>query len=185
VSIFNNETEKAVLSCLLVGRDESPEIFSMLVPDAFYNPKNKLVYETMYSMYIDNEAIDIVTVYDTICAKGLEEQTGGLNYLTILSDGIYSVNPIQYAKKVDEDYVKRRILSASENILGYVSKDPDDDILTIKNNCLRLLSEIGTSSIHTEKTGRCCRTLSGLYNTKTWNVSRAKRKEISWICRPR
>jgi replicative DNA helicase len=151
--VYNHETEKAVLSSLLVGREESSEIFSILVPDAFFDPRHRMLYAVMHDMYIDNHGIDIITVHDEICDRGLEPQIGGITYLSDLADGLTYKNPIQYAREVEHDYVKRRLATAAESIREHIAKDTDDDILTVKNDCLRMISEIGTTSLASESTG--------------------------------
>ena len=55
----NLEAEESVLGAVLINsNDVLNRIVEILTPESFYNPKNRLIYEAMFTLYNQNKPVD-------------------------------------------------------------------------------------------------------------------------------
>ena len=82
------EVEMAVLGAMLMDEDAIPKAIEILKPDAFFDKRNKVVFEAMSSLYEANEPIDTVSVYEELKKAGKTDDAGGAAYLSRLTQDI-------------------------------------------------------------------------------------------------
>ena len=65
--------ESAVLGCMLINNNSVSKAIQILEPNSFYDPKNKIIFENMVSLFNENKAqliignVDLVgTAFDNI-----------------------------------------------------------------------------------------------------------------------
>ena len=58
------EAEKAVLGCMLLNKEAVYKAVQLLVPDAFYDNSNKLIFESICNMFKQGDSVDSVTLVD-------------------------------------------------------------------------------------------------------------------------
>ena len=86
----NVEAEIALLGCVLIDENLMVELSDLLLPDDFYDVKNRLIYRTMLNLSKEGKNIDITTLVSTLEANHLLDQTGGIEYLSSIADRSYS-----------------------------------------------------------------------------------------------
>lgn len=124
----NNDAEKAVLGAVLIDRDAADSIVPQLQPEDFYSAQNSLIFEAMQRLLNSSDAIDILTVSDTLEVMGKIEDVGGIAYLTELSNVLPSAaNADFYLEMVKRDSMLRRIIAAGNQItkIGYAGSEAD------------------------------------------------------------
>jgi replicative DNA helicase len=58
----STEAEKTVLGALLLDPEAIVKVSDLLVPEDFYDPTYRLIYQSIYELYQQHEPIDFVTV---------------------------------------------------------------------------------------------------------------------------
>jgi replicative DNA helicase len=114
----NIEAEQMVLGAILIENDSLNNVMSLLSPDDFYKDVHRRIYAAMLEMFERREAIDLVTLTDSLRGKVGLETVGGASYLANLVSLVPTAANIKYhAKIVREKSVLRRLIHASTDIV--------------------------------------------------------------------
>lgn len=120
--------ENSVLGSVLIDKDSLIEIVEFLRPEHFYDPRNRLVYSAMVSLYQKGEPIDVITIFSELKAAGASTKAGGKTYLSDLVDTIATSSHIEkYARIVKEAATKRELIS----IAARITEDAFSDITEV------------------------------------------------------
>ena len=63
------DAEQAVLGSIFIDKDSLIQISDLLIPDDFYDPRHKDIYEAITDLSSENKPIDLVTVSDNLSSK--------------------------------------------------------------------------------------------------------------------
>src|SRR5690625_1262585 len=123
----NNEAEQAVIGAIFLEPTSFSVASEWLVPNDFYRTSHQIIFEAMYELSERGEPIDVVTVTDSLIAKGSLEQAGGVSYLTDLAGSVPTAANIEYYSKiVDEKALLRRLIQTATNIVNDTYTKEDD-----------------------------------------------------------
>ena len=78
VTPHNLEAEMAVLGSIFIDESLVTEIIDELYPEDFYDNKNKIIFNTIVSLYNEGKNIDLTSVVSALEIKGLFSQAGGM-----------------------------------------------------------------------------------------------------------
>lgn len=124
----NPEAEEAVLGSILIDPDSIGEIISFLKPQAFYRSQNRWIYECLVRLHERSRPIDYVTLLDELKRADHLEDVGGEPYLiSLLSAVPTSLNVEYYGRLVDENAIRRGLLSAAGRI-AKAAYDMESDV---------------------------------------------------------
>ena len=140
----NVEAEEAVLGAILVNPETLAKVSDTLLPQSFYKPAHRHIYEAMLQLFNNNDNIDIVSVSDVLSYSGKLDAVGGRAYINDLVENTITTSNISYyAKVIQEKAVKRALINAGSEIVskGY-DMEPSDRSL---EQAERLIFEIGSS----------------------------------------
>ncbi len=118
----NIDAEKALLGSILIKSDALYEVLENVSVDTFYSDKHKIIFQAILDLFNKNEPIDLLTITSNLRDKGSLESVGGEAYIAELTTTVPSAaNVDYYSKIVQEKYIKRRLIGASEKIaeLGF------------------------------------------------------------------
>jgi len=118
----NIEAEMSLLGAILIDADSLVKIADLVNEDDFYDPKHKRIFSAIINLYNDHDAIDVLTLSDTLRNNGNLEMIGGSSYLTELTNYVPTASHIdQYAEIVIQKALRRRLIHASKEMaeLGY------------------------------------------------------------------
>lgn len=88
-----------------------------LSEEDFFIEANKKIYRVCTDLYQSGTQIDLTTVYTRLKDMGLENETGGLEYLTKLSEAaVTSANTKSYVELIHDKAVARLMIEAAEKI---------------------------------------------------------------------
>ena len=121
----NVEAEIALLGCILMDENLMIELSDLLIPDDFYDVKNRLIFRTMLNLSRDGKNIDITSLVSTLESNHLLEQCGGIDYLSSIADRSYStLNFETYCDLISEASIKRATIQKLTKLAqdGYDSK---------------------------------------------------------------
>jgi len=113
------DMEEAVLGALLVEPNCLDDVMDELnTSSCFYNPKNKVVFEAIRSLYTQHSPVDIFTVSEQLKSQGKLEEAGGAGYLVELSQKVGAAAHVEfYTKVVKQKFIQRELITASYEIL--------------------------------------------------------------------
>ncbi len=125
------EVEMSVLGAMMMDEESVPKAVEILKPDSFFDKKNRLIFEAIYTLYEANEPIDTVTVYEELKKSGKIEEAGGAAYLGKLTQDVSSAANIDFhARVVMEKWILRQLISASLEIAN-AAYDGQDDVFDL------------------------------------------------------
>ena len=81
----NLEAEQAVLGSILLKADVFGSVLEILKPQDFYKEGHKLIFETMTSLFENNEPQDVLTVSNLLRDTNQLEKSRGPLYLATLT----------------------------------------------------------------------------------------------------
>lgn len=120
----NVEAEVALIGCILVDENLIVELSDTLIPDDFYDVKNRLIYRTMLKLFRDSKNVDVASLITTLQADNLIDQCGGIEYISSIADHSYStLNVETYIKLVNEAALLRNAINKLSKLVqtGYNS----------------------------------------------------------------
>ncbi len=146
VKIFphNFEAEQSVLCCLLIDGNASAKYIGKISPDAFYEKKHRVIYETMRMLNDESESIDVITVSDKMLKNGTgNEKT--LEYLTDLTNLLPSAaNCGNYVKILHRDMILRNIIEKCNLIIenAYSSTNEEETLRLAEKEIYGISNEL-------------------------------------------
>ena len=60
------EVEKEIIGAMLLDNEAIPKVFEILKADSFFDPKHKVIFHSIQSLYEANEPLDTVTLYEEL-----------------------------------------------------------------------------------------------------------------------
>ncbi len=118
----NIDAEASLLGALLIDADALVKIADGVSPKDFFDSRHKHIYAAVISLYDKHSSIDVLTLADQLKTDGYLDLVGGPAYLTELTNYVPTASHVeQYGEIVAQKALRRRLISAAENIseLGY------------------------------------------------------------------
>ncbi len=111
------EAEKAVLSALMIDNDAIHSVYTEVVPDDFYHPAHRQIYQSMILLQDSNQPVDLHTLADFLNSQKTLDAVGGPVFLAEIADyEATSANVVQHARIVRDKAVKRSLISVASEI---------------------------------------------------------------------
>lgn len=115
----NTEAEASLLGAVLIDPDAIVKIADTISPTDFYDERHQRIYEAVQQLYERHSPVDVLTLSDQLKAAGFLDMVGGSAYLTELTNFVPTAAHVQqYAEIVAEKALRRRLIKASEEIVG-------------------------------------------------------------------
>ncbi|GMQ63000.1 replicative DNA helicase [Vallitalea sp. AN17-2] len=130
---YSLEAEQSVIGSMILDREAIATGSESLMPDDFYQPDLKVIFEAIIDLYNKNKAVDLVTLENKLKDEGVLDQIGGINYLSKLAVAVPTSAHIKnYAQIVKEKAVLRKLIKTSREIIdeSYDGKNKLEDVLT-------------------------------------------------------
>lgn len=140
----NIEAEQYVLGSILLEGDLIKEL--NMLPEHFYRPANKTIFEAMKKVDADGDPVDLLTVVTYIKSIGETKlaEVGGVDYLTQLAGAIPTTENIKtYEKYVLDAWKLRQAEIVANKIKEESPAAIDTDIISRSIQELSRLDEIG------------------------------------------
>lgn len=134
------DIEEVVIGALLMDSNSVKEL-PYILPEHFFDEKNKLIFKCLKEMLEQKLPIDILTASKYISKKGLSKAIGGDYQLIKLMKKVYSSSHINYhCFLIVQFYLLRRIIELGNTItkMAYIQ----DDIFDIEEKIKDFLEEM-------------------------------------------
>src|SRR3990167_5866978 len=92
----NLEAERAVLGSALMDDSACRWILTNLIPEAFYEQKNRWVFDCLLELRRENEVIDFLSVGEKLKHRGQYGDFGGHEGLIELQDAVATWRHFEY-----------------------------------------------------------------------------------------
>jgi len=128
----NVEAEQSVLGAILLDNHALNRAMELLSPDDFYKEAHRRIFQAILELNDRNEAIDLVTLTESLRRRNDLEGVGGASYLTDLVNAVpTSANISHHAKIVHEKSLLRQLVQTSTEIAarGYESTERIEELL--------------------------------------------------------
>ncbi|MCH5222541.1 MAG: replicative DNA helicase [Muribaculaceae bacterium] len=148
----DSELEEVVLGACMLEKDAYMNVCDLLVPDSFYDPVNKKIFQAITTLGLNQKPIDIITVTEQLRRDGTLEEVGGAVHIAELTARVYSSANLEFhAGIVAQKYLARRLISFAANV-ETKAYDESNDIEELLQETESQLFEISQNQLKREVT---------------------------------
>lgn len=123
----NIEAEQSVLGSVLLDPEALIPAMEYVEASDFYRRAHQLIFQVMVDLNEKNEAIDVVTIANSLETKSLLEDVGGTPYLAEIAGMVpTAANVDYYAKIVEERSILRKLIQTATDIASKGYQEADD-----------------------------------------------------------
>jgi len=140
----NLDAERSILGAILLDNHALNAAIENIKPEDFFLEQHRRVFNQMIALGESQQAIDLVTLTESLHRVGELEASGGAPYLAALADGMPRVSNIEhYARIVREKALLRNLIHATHNIQqrALEGEDGADTILDNAESSIFALAE--------------------------------------------
>src|ERR1700688_739978 len=113
----NLDAERSVLGAVILDNHALNAAIENLKPEDFFLEQHRRGFNQMIALGESQQAIDLVTLTESLHRVGELESSGGAPYLAALADGMPRVSNVEhYARIVREKALLRNLIHATHNI---------------------------------------------------------------------
>lgn len=124
----NPEAEASLLGAILIDGDAIVKIADIISAEDFYEDRHRHIYGAAKHLYDQHSPIDVLTLSDQLKNNGLLDMVGGASYLSELTNFVpTAANVERYAEIVSNKALRRRLIKASQDIVG-LSYNEDESL---------------------------------------------------------
>ncbi len=130
--LFDRDMEEALIGSILINPDILVDVMSFLTAEDFFIKRNAYIWDAFIYLDQNHHYIDPLTVKDTLEARGLLEEIGGIDYLIQLSNRVpSSLHAVSYARTISELKTRRRLRESAQEIakLAYQKELELDEVI--------------------------------------------------------
>ena len=127
----SREAEEAVVGAVLINPEVYYDIAQFLAADDFYIHRNKWIWEAFIRLHEARTPVDLLTLSEELERAGQLAEIGGSAYLTSLINQVpTSLNAEAYGRIVEENSVRRKMITAANQIASLAYKgDTIDQVM--------------------------------------------------------
>ena len=103
---------------MIIDKSAIAQVAEKLTEDDFYRDGHKIIYKSIFEMFKNDMAVDLVTLLEYLKSTDQLEKAGGVTYITEVSSSVpTTANLSSYIKIVEEKSILRRLIKASTAII--------------------------------------------------------------------
>lgn len=115
----NLDIEASLLGSLLIDGENFIKISDQIESIDFFDERHQAIFSAMRTLHNKRSQLDILTLSDQLKGAGRLDSIGGASYLTELTNLVPTAAHLeQYAEIVADKAIRRRLISASQDIAG-------------------------------------------------------------------
>lgn len=124
----NVEAEEATLGAILVDSDCLVDLTGFLKPNDFYLERHSWIYQGMVDLFGKGKPVDLLLLSDLLRERGQLDEAGGESYLiNLLNQTPTAAHAEHYARLVERDSLRRRLLQAAGKVAKLAHSDAEPD----------------------------------------------------------
>lgn len=144
----NPEAERSLIGSMLRENGVISDCIVIARPDHFYDPANRLIFESIISIFDKGQPVDVVVLAEDLKKRGQIEEIGGYAYLGELWDATATAaNAEYYARIVRDKGLLRLLIGTGNEILreAYAAADDADQIMHRSVGKMITIADAGVS----------------------------------------
>ncbi len=146
----SRQAEEAVLGAILIDSEAYFDVAQFVKPDDFYIVRNRWIWEAFTRLHEKRVPIDYLTVCQDLEQQNQLGEVGGPAYImSLINQTPTSLNAEAYAHLVEDQAVRRRMLSAA-NELAKLAYDQKKSVDTIMDEAEKSIFNISERRIHND-----------------------------------
>lgn len=133
----NLQAEESLLGAVLLSKDAIQKAVDIVGPNDFYQPSNGAIFDVIQRMWAQGDAIDPVTVSDTLRREKTLDWAGGLSRLISLQATTPATSSAdRYARIIVDHALLRRLIHLGNSIIesAYLFTPAEEIIDTLKGD---------------------------------------------------
>ncbi|WP_298836277.1 replicative DNA helicase [Clostridium sp.] len=124
---YNLEAEQSVIGSMLIDKTAISRVVEVLKSDDFYRDSHKVIFSAIYELYQKDTPIDMITLLEHLRSAEKLEASGGITYISEISNSIPSTaNLSSYIKIVEDKSTLRKLIKSSTEIIENCYNKQDD-----------------------------------------------------------
>ncbi|MBU3101432.1 replicative DNA helicase [Clostridium estertheticum] len=124
---YNLEAEQSVIGSMLIDKTAISRVVEVLKGDDFYRDSHKVIFSAIYELYQKDTPIDMITLLEHLRSAEKLEASGGITYISEISNSIPSTaNLSSYIKIVEDKSTLRKLIKSSTEIIENCYNKQDD-----------------------------------------------------------
>ncbi len=125
------EAEQSVLGAMMLDRRVIEEVTNELQKSDFYRSDHQAIFDQIVHLNEKGDAVDVVTVSESLSQLSELDRIGGLAYLSTLAKNTPNTSNVKsYAKIIRERAILRRLIESSNDIVEMAyhpdGREPDE-----------------------------------------------------------
>lgn len=128
----NIDAEMSLIGAIMIDTDAIVRVADGVDIADFYDERHQRIYEAVKKLYERHRPIDVLTLSNQLKDDGFLDVIGGATYLTELTNYVPTAAHVEhYADIVSEKSLRRRLIKASQDIvgIGYDESKPVKEII--------------------------------------------------------
>lgn len=123
----SQEAEQSVIGSMLMDQEAIVVASEKLNEDDFYNPRYKILFSAIVSLYQSGSAVDLVTLTEKLRENNAAEEVSSIEFISsIISSVPTSANVKYYADIVAQKALLRQLIRTTEDITNRGYQDSSD-----------------------------------------------------------
>lgn len=138
----NLDAEMSVLGICFLNEYALDKVCEDLLPEMFFDEKNRTIFESICDLHKNKIAIDITTVTDDLEKKKRLSAAGGIDYLSDVIDSVAIASNLEYYMQIVKDnYVRRNLIDTATSIASdaYDEENVTDLLDNAERNILNVV----------------------------------------------
>lgn len=119
----SEDAERGVLGSIFIDAEAVTYAIEALEPADFYNPANSIIFESMKALFMEDVALDSLTIADHLKNAKKFEAVGGNIYLWDVMTAVYTSANIAHYVKIVKDKALLRSLQRASHMIGRIAED--------------------------------------------------------------
>ena len=121
------DLEEAVLGALMLEKDAFAIVGDLLKPEVFYKEAHQRIFRAIQKLCINDDAVDLLTVSESLRQSGELEQVGGYSYLSQLTSRVASAVHIEFhVRIIIQKYLQRKLIGSCTELQSRAYDDAVD-----------------------------------------------------------
>lgn len=147
----NIEAERSLLGSVLISQDAFFKIVDIVKPDDFYDPGHKLIFGAVMKLTEAQKPVDLVSLTNILSERGELQAVGGNSYIAELTSAVATASHAKhYAEIIAEKSIRRRLISASEDIVALSFDESDSDASSILDSAEQKLFNVAKNTVKSD-----------------------------------
>lgn len=147
----NLDAERSLIGSVLISQDAFFKIVDIVKAEDFYDHAHKLIFAAIIKLTEEQKPVDLVSLTNMLSERGELETVGGSTYIAELTTSVATASHAKhYAEIVAEKSQRRRLISASEDIIELSYDEADSDTHSILDAAEQKIFNVAKNSVKSD-----------------------------------